>query len=271
VTTLSISKAWDEAKDVLARDGRLIGAVALAAVLLPQTIAGVLVPPPNLSGEAAPSWMPVLTLLVAVAGLVGQIAVIRLALGPATSVGEAITHGLKRLPSAFAAILLFAIPLIFVLAIVLVVVSGPAAVESMRPGATPDPSVGTAILVFVLLALVLSVRFQLILPVAAAETGGPIHIFRRSWDLSAGNYWRLLGFLLLVCLVAIVVLLSAQIVGGILAKALFGEAKPLTVSALIVALITGVVQTAFMVIVSTMVARIYAQLAGRRTGAKSGT
>ena len=156
--------------------------------------------------------------------------------------------------------------MVFILAVVLVVISGPAALESMRTGAAPDPSIGRAILIFVLLALVLSVRFQLILPVAAAETGGPIHIFRRSWELSAGHYWRLLGFLLLVCLVAVVVLLIAQIVGGILAKALFGEAKPLTVSALIVALITGVVQTAFMVIVSTMVARIYVQLAGRRHG-----
>jgi membrane-anchored glycerophosphoryl diester phosphodiesterase (GDPDase) len=106
----------------------------------------------------------------------------------------------------------------------------------------------------------------MILPVATAEDGGPVHIFRRSWDLTAGHYWRLLGFLALVGLVAIVVLLTAQITGGLLAEAAFGEAKPLTVSALIVALITGVVQTALVVIVATMTARIYVQLAGRKRG-----
>jgi hypothetical protein len=271
MTTLSISKAWDETKDVLAHDGRLIGAVALAAVLLPQAIAGVIAPPANLSGEQPPSWMPVLALIVGVAGLVGQIAVMRLALGPATSVGEAITHGLKRLLPAFAAILLFAIPLALVLSIVLAAIAGPAKLEVMMAGGTTDPNIGRAILIFALVALAVSVRFQMILPVATAEDGGPIHIFRRSWELTAGHYLRLLGFLLLVGLVAIVVLLTAQIVGGILAQSVFGDAKPLSISALIVALITGVVQTALVVIVATMTARIYAQLAGRRTGANSGT
>lgn len=266
MSTLSISKAWDETRDVLARDGRLIGAVALAAVLLPQAISGVIAPPANLSGEQPPSWMPVLALIVAVAGLVGQIAVMRLALGPATSVGEAITHGLKRLLPAFAAILLFAIPLVLVLSIVLAAIAGPAKLEAMMAGGTPDASIGRAILIFALVALAVSVRFQMILPVATSEDGGPIHIFRRSWELTAGHYWRLLGFLLLVGLVAIVVLLTAQITGGLLAQAVFGEAKPLSVSALVIALVTGVVQTVLVVIVSTMIARIYLQLAGRKSG-----
>jgi hypothetical protein len=270
VTTLSISKAWDETKDVLVRDGRLIGAVALAAVLLPQAIAGVVAPPPNLSGEQPPSWMPLLTILVALAGIVGQIAVTRLAIGPATSVGEAIMHGLRRLLPGFAAILLFALPLVVVLGIVLAVVGGPSALETMRAGGTPDPSVGSAILLFILIAVALSVRFQMILPVATAEKGGPVHILRRSWQLSAGHYWRLLGFLLLVCVVALVIVYLAQIGGGLVAEALFGEAKPLSVSALIVALIAGLAQTAFAVVAATMLARIYVQLAGR-TSASSGT
>jgi hypothetical protein len=270
MAALSISQAWDETREVLARDGRLIGAVALAAVLLPQAIVGVVAPPANLSGEQPPSWVTLLSFVVALAGLVGQIAVMRLALGPATSVGEAITHGLKRLLPAFAAILLFAIPLVIILAIVLAVVGGPAALESMRAGGAPDQSVTRAILIFVLIAIALSIRFQMIMPVAAAESGGPVHILRRSWQLSAGHYWRLLGFLLLVCVVAIIVLGTAQIFGGLLATALLGEAEPLSVSALIVALLTGVVQTALVVVVSTMIARIYAQLAGR-AGANSGS
>jgi hypothetical protein len=270
MTTLSLSKAWDETSGVLARDGRLIGTVALAAVLLPQAIAGVVAPPPNLSGEQPPSWMPVLTIIVALAGLVGQIAVMRLALGPATSVGEAITHGLKRLLPAFGAILLFVVPLVLVLSIVLAATTGPAKLEAMLAGGAPDPAIARIILIFVLVVLAAWVPFQMILPVATIEDGGPLKIIRRSWTLSAGNYWRLLGFLALVGVVAIVVLLTAQIVGGILAQAVFGQAKPLTVSALVVALMVGVVQTAVVVIVATMTARIYAQLAGR-TGAKSGT
>ena len=36
--TLSISKAWDETKAILVRDGRLIGAVALALFVLPGLV-----------------------------------------------------------------------------------------------------------------------------------------------------------------------------------------------------------------------------------------
>jgi len=267
MTTLSISKAWDETKDVLARDGRLIGAVALALVLLPEAVSGVIAPPPALSGQQPPSWMPFIMILVALAGIVGQIAIIRLALGPATSVAEAITHGLKRLLPTFAAILLFSIPLVLVLSIVLAAIAGPAKLETMFAGGTTDPSVGAAILIFALVALAVWARFQMIVPVAAAQDGGPIHIFRRSWELTAGHYWRLLAFLVLVVLMAGVVLLTAQFTGGIIAQTLFGEAKPLSVSALLVALITGVVQTALVAIVATMTARIYAQLAVRKSGA----
>ena len=37
---LSISRAWEETKSVIARDGRLLVSVALALVVLPQTIMG---------------------------------------------------------------------------------------------------------------------------------------------------------------------------------------------------------------------------------------
>ena len=264
MASLSISRAWDETKAILARDGRLIGAVALALVLLPETVAAVIAPSPELSGEAAPSWIGVVTIIVALAGMVGQIAIIRLAIGSAISVGEAIVHGLKRLLPGFAALLLFALPLALVLMVVLIAYVGPAAVESLSAGGPmTDPKLGTAILIFVLIAFAISVRFQLVMPVTAGEKVGPLAILRRSWELTAGHYLRLLAFLLLAFVTAIVVLLTAQFMAGILAKALFGEVKPLSLSALFVALISAVVQTGFVIMVSTMLARIYVQLSGR--------
>lgn len=269
---LSISKAWDETRDVLAKDGRLMASVALALVLLPQVIADVLVPAPNLSGEQQPSWTPILTILVALAGLVGQIAIIRLALGPTTSVGQAISHGTKRLLPGFGALILFALPLAIILGLLLVAVGGPNVMDGLRSG-TPDPAVGRVILLFLLFAVAISVRFQFTMPVTSGEQGGPIHILRRSWELTSGNYWRLLGFLALVLITAIVILLVAQFTGAILARALFGDIKPLSLSALLVALIAGAVQTGFVVVFATMLARMYAQVAGRGSASvpKSGT
>jgi hypothetical protein len=259
---LSISRAWEESQRVLVHDGRLLASVGLALILLPQVIEAVVAPPPGLSGEQPPSWVPILSLIVAIAGLVGQIAIIRLALGPTTSVGDAISHGVRRFLPGIGAIILFGLPLAFVMALLFGALAGPAAVTTMR-GGTIDPAAGRVILLLMVLLLLISARFLLIMPVTTAERGGPIHILRRSWELGRGHYLRLLGFLLAIIVTALIVFIAVQFLGGILARSLFGDAKPLSVSALIIALISGVVQTAFVVVVSTLLARIYAQVASR--------
>lgn len=268
MSTLSISTAWDESKAIAARDGRLIAAVALALVLLPQAIFGVIVPPPAMSGEEAPSWATGLSLVVAVIGIVGQIAIIKLALGPATSVGESIMHGFKRVLPAFAALCLFVLPLAVILVGLLIAIGGTSAVESLGSG-TPQPGVAGVILLFVAFIILISIRFQMVVPVATAETSNPIQILRRSWDLTRGHYWRLLGFLLIALVFAVVLLLFAQIVGGILGRIAFGDTKPFTIGALVVALISAAAQAAFTCLVGVMLARIYVQLSGRVP--KSGT
>jgi hypothetical protein len=273
MATLSISKAWEETKMILARDGRLIGAVALALILLPETIGAVVAPSAELSGEQPAGWTGIVTILVAFAGLVGQIAIIRLVIGPAISVAEAIQHGLKRLLPGFAALLLFAIPLALILCILLVAFVGPAGLEGLRGGEITDPKIGWAILIFVAIAFAVSVRFQLSMSVTAGENAGPLTILRRSWELTAGHYWRLLAFLVLAFITAVIVLLTAQFMAGILAKMLFGDVAPFSLSALVVGLISAAVQTGFVMAISTMLARIYVQLSGRGVTSvpKSGT
>jgi hypothetical protein len=49
---ISLSAAWDEAKVILVRDGRLLAAVALAMLVLPGIILDVSMP------EATPGQMP---------------------------------------------------------------------------------------------------------------------------------------------------------------------------------------------------------------------
>ena len=263
MSKLSISKAWEDSKGIAVRDGRLIGAVALALLLLPQAIAGVIVPPPNLSGVQAPQWAPILSLLVAAIGVVGQVAIARLALGPAASVGESISHGLRRAGPALLAIALFAIPLAILFVALVALVAGPSAIEGFSGGAEPSPGVAGAILLGMIVALAIAVRFQMIVPAAAAESGGPVKLVRRSWELTSGHYWRLLAFLLLVLGLAVVLLLVSMSIGGILGRVIFGDIKPFTIGALLVALVSGLVQAALTAFASVMLARIYVQLAGR--------
>lgn len=264
---LSISKAWDETRARVAADGKLLTTVALALIALPSAIAGLIAPPPVLSGQQPPSWMPLLTILVGLIGIVGQIALIRLALGPATSVGEAIARGFKRLLPAFLALLLFGIGLaIILLPLMFLLVPGDELAAMAR--GVPSPAGTRAILLAVLIVVLIGARFQLVVPSAAGEEGGPIRLLKRSWTLSKGHYWRLLGFLAIVLVTAvIVVLFLGQVMGGILAKMLFGDVAPLSVAALVAALVSALVQAAFSTVTSVMLARIYVQLAGDRAAA----
>jgi hypothetical protein len=265
MSKLSISKAWDESKAIAARDGRLIAAVALALILLPQTVAGVIVPPPLLSGEQAPAWGPFLSLLIAGIGVIAQVAITRLALGPAASVGESISHGLRRAGPAVLALLIFAIPLSIVMVGVLLVIAGPSALEAFAGGAPVRGLLG-AIIVVLLIAVAVATRFQMIVPAAAAETGGPVKLLRRSWELTSGHYLRLLAFILVVLGLAVVLLLSSLLVGGILGRIAFGDIKPFTIGALAVALIGAAAQAGLTALASVMLARIYVQLSGRGSG-----
>lgn len=258
--SLSIGKAWDETRHILARDGKLITSISLALILMPQALAGVIAPPPSLSGVDPPAWNSLVTLLVLCAGIIGQIAIIRLALGPTASVGDAINHGTRRFLTALLALLIFGVVLALLLTPLFLMIAGVGAFEALAAGRS-TPRASGAMLFVVLLVLLASARFQFILPVAAAEPGGPVKVLKRNWQITAGHYWKLLGFLALVLITAAIVLLTAQVLGGIVGKLAVGEVEPFSLSALIVALIVAAAQTAVTTLLSTILARIYAQLA----------
>jgi hypothetical protein len=68
----------------------------------------------------------------------------------------------------------------------------------------------------------------------------------------------------MILILAVVLLLVAQMFGGILGRLVFGDVKPFGIGALVVALITGAAQAVFTALSSLMLARIYVQLAGNK-------
>lgn len=257
---LSISKAWEDSKATLTRDGKLIGAVALALILFPQAVAGTMAPPPELSGVEQSDWQGLFMLVVAVIGLVGQVAIVRLAIGPAASVAEAITHGARRAPIVFLGMMLLGLALILLMIPVALVLIGPGGLKALSQGSR-DPQILRSLSPILLLVIAIAVRFQLTVPVAAMESVGPIRILRRSWDLTRGSYWRLLAFLLVALATTLFILVVAQLVGGVLGRVLFGDLLPWSAGALIVSLIVGAAQSALSVVVTLMLAQIYVQKA----------
>ena len=254
MSKLSISKAWEEAKHVLAHDGKLITSVALALIVRRFCMTTRPVNPP--------SWMPVVAILVAILGITGQVAVTRLALGPSTSVGESIQHGFRRVVPAFLALLVLFFALVVVLLPIMIAMAGPEGLKSVATE-TPTPAAGGALLIVVFLCLLAAPRFQLVVPTAAAEEGGPIRLLQRSWRMTEGSYLKLLGFLALVLIAAVVVLFTGQIIVGLVAKAMFGTVHPYSLGALLAGLLTAMISAAFAAVSTVILARIYVQLSGR--------
>lgn len=256
---LSISAAWDESKAILAREGKLLASVALALVALPAAISG-LVSPRSMAEASTPLWSDAMVVVFSLIALAGQLALIRLALGPSITVGGAIAHGLRRLPIylvagiiIMVAMLIAAIP--FVLAL---------AAMGVPLQAKLQPSGTLTILALLYLAIVLfiGVRMMMTGPVASAEAVGPLTILKRSWEMTAGNFWRLFAFLLAFFVAALVVLLAIGAAVGVLIGVAAGQIEPMSASALVVALVQALLNAIITTVFAVMLARLYVQLSG---------
>lgn len=260
---LSISRAWDETREIFQRDGGLLVSVALALIVLPSIIVTI-VAPAGTSAATSPSGMvQLLRLIDGLIGFVGQLAIIRLTLGPATTVGAAIGHGARRFPSALGSVLLLVLGFALIMVPVLLVVALLLGVNVAH--LHPKPTGPETLLILILIATIIavSVRFTLMSPVASAEEIGPVTIIRRSWDLTKGHYWRMFGVLALLLVTALFLFATAGVIGGLFARLLSPQIEPFSVGALILAIVAGAAQGVFSLLASMMLARIYAQVAGR--------
>jgi len=251
VTKLSISEAWDETKAVLARDGKLIGTVALALFVLPGIVLDLVMPQAP-AGQFPPPgpWMAVAAIAILIS-LVSQLAIIRLAMGPHLTVGEAITHGARRLLPFVGAVLIWGAPLILAIAFLY---------ASMAENPEkPSPAAALGLIVAAIIGIYLAVRFILMSAVASAENFGPLAILRRSWELSAGNWWRLFGFLLIFGVGAIALFWAVGTVTGLLSQLAFGSIAKMTPGGLIVIIVSQLVSALVYLTYFVMLARLYLQ------------
>jgi hypothetical protein len=275
MATLSISQAWDETKARIAADGRLMTVVAAALIALPALVTGVI--SPGTSRVEASLTEGVVILIASLIAIIGQLAIIHMAIGTSVSVGEAIGHGARRMPVYFVTGILIAIGLL-VAAIPFVAILMAAGVPLERtsdPAFLQSPVTIVAGLLYFALVCFIAVRMMMTSPVASEETVGPIGIIRRSWELTRGNWWRLFGFIILFLLGAVIAITAINWAVGFLAITLLGPVEPMSASALLIAVADAIMNAIMTVILAVMLARIYLQLSGRESAdvsvPKSGT
>ena len=256
---LSIGKAWEEASAFLGKEARLVAPVALATFALPAIIAGWAYPGETAGGGAG--WLLVVVLLAA---MVGQMTIVLLANGWRGSIGEAMIKAARRLPTLCGALIIAFLPVMLVAAVgfgaslTSAGITDPAAV-------TPEmiaklPNIGWLLLFVLLFLVIVGVRLFPISAIAVSEPIGPINLLKRSWTLTKGVFWRLFVLALLLGILAVVLDLAITAVVGSIATLATGEPKAFNLSALIVALPSGLVGAMVSSVSAAMVGRVYAQL-----------
>lgn len=261
MSSLSIGRAWDEAKAALQANRKLIVPVALGLVLLPAVVVSM-VEPRVTPGDQPPAgaWMLVALAMVIVM-LIGELAIVLLINGWRGSVGEAIGKAARRTPTFILAALTFLVPVVLLFSIIL----GVAGAGTAAPGQVDWANFGAAgwlaLLACTVVLIYFSVRLLTLLAVVASEDVGPIVGLKRSFALTAGHFWRLLGFLLLLVVAFLIVALTVGAVIGGIVTLLFGQPEPWSLSLLLIALAGALVQAGFVMVYVAMLARIYVQLA----------
>lgn len=248
---MSISDAWTAAAEQIRRDGKLFLSVALLLIGLPSAVFQLFVPQEMMMAALKAREFPPSFLLAVptwLLSLYGSLALTALAVIPRVSVGEALGVAARRFAAVFLARLMlgFSFAVVALLALI--------AVGANRP-------LG-ALLLFAASAGILYayVRFMLVEPATIAETLGPVGALRRSWQLTAGSFWRLLGFLAVFGIGSLILSFVAGLIGGLFAilfeKGLSFPAAGAVLAILFPALANAVISTVYAPTVANIYRRV---------------
>lgn len=276
---LSISRAWEEGSRFGAREFGLLFPIAFLMLALPAILINLLVPQEQSQAfSEMVEWVRrngigmlvlisvVIALIQLVFNTLGSLAITYLALRPGASVAESFAVARRRLLPTVAAALIVAM-LSFGMLIPFWLLAG-----GMDPNQPPNISPGAAMgLLFALLAMMVAIvalaaRLLPLTSVGAAERLGPIAMLNRSWSLTRGHFWRLLGTLILLGLAYIVISGAIAAILGLLILGTLGNPETSRSAAFVINLLGGLLTSAAAVFVLPFFARIYAQLSGDPEG-----
>lgn len=257
MATMSIGKAWEEAVAFVQRESSLLFPVALLFIALPSVILGEMTPPELTNWAASqnrgalpsiPASYGLAMLLTALLIWFGSLALFALALRPGISVGEALRLSLARLPVLIGTS--FVAGGALVLALILLTLIG-MVIASLSPSLLA-PVLGVAmgaVLAFV------GVRLVLLNPVVIDGREGVVASLKRSWRLTQGHFWQLLGLLALLTLLSLIASSAAQAVFGIIGRLVAGADGARLIGSVAAAAVSTVVQVYMLV----MLSRLYRQ------------
>jgi hypothetical protein len=258
---VKMGTVWDRTSDFVADNLSRILPIALIAFFIPFSITGNLSPMLN-QAEPGLSFLLMLVMLgLSILALWGALALTGLVIDPNRGSRRTV---LRHLGSALLVWLL--------LFLLLVVLAAPLAIGlalvGIDPlGSRPMPAtisigvgLGWALALYVLAMIVLAVwltaRFALINAAIVGEHLG-VGAIGRSFHLTAGMTWRLIGVGILYVVISNVAALAAQTVLGSVLALIMGDAGPFSLASILTSIAVAAVQTGFCVLAALFAANLY--------------
>jgi hypothetical protein len=268
---VNMGNVWDRTTAFLGEHLSAILPVVVLAIFLPSAIQASIAPL-ALHSDTARLSVNGASLLFSLISLWGQLAIVAWAIDPAGGGAVASRVASRRLLPMIAVALLLLIGALLLIAPIPVVLglSGYDLQAAMngQQGEVPPNAAGFVVLYALVLLpvfLLLGSRLALVTPLVVAERRGA-GVFARSFALTRGIAWKIIGVLVLLLIVAFVSVLAARTVFGSILQLIAGGDGDVTVATVLTAIIVSTVSTGFTVLATVFTAKLYlAARAARET------
>lgn len=255
-TGVKIGTVWDRTTEVIGGRGNMLAGIAVAGIFVPSVVQAAF-------RDFALPAAPIVSLLATLAMMWAQLAIVAASSDPATTRAAA-----QRIATAR---FLPALGVVAVVVIVALVLAAPglgllmasgfdfAAAQASRPQGAIDASKvagsGLYFLVFGLFMIWAGARLSVLYPVVVNERLG-LGAIARSFRLTRGLTWKIIGVLILYAIVFLVALAAVTSITGLVFRLILGADQAALV--LFLAGIAGaVVTTIFAVLQAVFTAQLY--------------
>lgn len=260
---ISMGTVWDRATEFLSDNLAAVVPIALLAIFLPMSVQSSLAP---LTVDPGPVKIAVslLSVVLSVVSLWGQLAIIALAVDPGAGRTAATAVASRRLlPTIGIALLLLAAIMLLFVPIGVALALGGYDFQAAMSGGEADAPAGGAMGFVVLYSIALGIAFcwiaarlALVNPVIVAERRG-LGAIARSVRLTRGIAWKIIGVVLLFAIVAIVAVLAVKTVFGSILQIIAGSDDPVSVATVLTSVLVGLTTTGFTVLGAAFTAKLY--------------
>lgn len=261
-----IGSVWDRTVEFISDNLPAVVSIALTGVFIPLTIFSSILPL-VVTGSSAQQIAISLGLLALGLWIVwGKLAITALALDPLAGRAEAARIAGKRfLPAAAISLLLFcvAVAAIVLLTAVVGITSGDEAMlaSAHRISMSPGPGMWLGLAALGALALWLAARLSIVFAIIVMERRG-IGVLARSFRLTRGSTLPIFGVLILYLIVSLVAQMATRFAFGALFSLAFGDSGSL--ATIFTSIVVSVVSTAFTLLSTAFVTKLYLALRDAR-------